>query len=94
VVAQSIAASEIAETSIGSAGVRMVESVPILDTSVNKSIISSNSFAFIFSEIIIFVSSAFFISEENELLDNVVVPQLLKNTKENKKAIVLFKSVA
>jgi hypothetical protein len=33
VAAQSIASSEIAETSIGSAGVRMVESVPILDTS-------------------------------------------------------------
>jgi hypothetical protein len=33
VAAQSIAASEIAENSIGSAGVRMVESVPILDTS-------------------------------------------------------------
>jgi hypothetical protein len=33
VAAQFIAASEIAENSIGSAGVRMVESVPILDTS-------------------------------------------------------------
>jgi hypothetical protein len=36
VAAQSIAASEIAENSIGSAGVRMVESVPILDTSEQK----------------------------------------------------------
>jgi phenylalanyl-tRNA synthetase beta subunit len=35
VAAQSVAASEIAENPIGSAGVRMVESVPILDTSVN-----------------------------------------------------------